>query len=42
MGHTTIESTEYYLRMTNESYKKILDKSHKKYPNIIPKVGDKK
>lgn len=42
LGHKDIESTEYYLRMTNENYKNILNKSHKKYPNIIPKVGGRK
>lgn len=42
LGHKDLESTEYYLRMTNESYINILNKSHKKYPNIVPKVDGKK
>ena len=40
MGHTNIKSTEYYLRMTDETYNRILNNFHNKYPNVIPKVGD--
>jgi len=36
MGHTTIESTEYYLRFTKEYYKNIQKKMDK---NFYPKVG---
>lgn len=40
MGHQSIESTEYYLQLTNEHYKEVVKKLDKKYPNIFPKVGD--
>lgn len=40
MGHTNIKSTEYYLRMTDETYNRIINNFHNKYPNVIPKVGE--
>lgn len=40
MGHTKIESTEYYLRLTNENLKRIISLPQKAYSNIIPKIDD--
>lgn len=39
MGHSNINSTEYYLRLTKRHYKKINNKMKKTNKNIFSKVG---
>jgi integrase/recombinase XerD len=40
MGHRGIESTEKYLRLTKESYNRIIDATAPFYTNVFPKVVD--
>lgn len=40
LGHKRIHSTEYYLQMTPNRYKKIIKQLDKEFENLFPKVGD--
>jgi hypothetical protein len=38
LGHNCIESTEKYLRLTEESYKSIIDAVKNLYTDVFPEV----
>ena len=40
MGHSSISSTEYYLHMTDNMKKEIIDTMEKQQPNLYPKIKD--
>ena len=39
MGHSKFKSTEYYLKLTNDIYPDILEKTNSYIGNVIPKIG---
>lgn len=40
MGHSNISSTEYYLHMTDNMKKEIIDTMKKQQPNLYPRIKD--
>ena len=40
LGHKTISETEYYLRLVDENFRDIEEKSRRYAPGLFPKEGD--